>query len=134
MAEPALPFLIGCMPAVRVAPLWLRLEDTDKVRSTQESVDAIFQGLEWLGIDWDEGPFYQSKRTEIYEEYIQKLLDTGNAYYCTCTPEELDEKRKAAMARGDKPKYDGACREKGLKKCEGGRGPPESAFDRQNRV
>ncbi|MBI9073888.1 MAG: glutamate--tRNA ligase [Desulfatibacillum sp.] len=92
----------------------LRLEDTDKVRSTQESVDAIFQGLEWLGIDWDEGPFYQSKRTEIYQEYIQKLLDSGNAYYCTCSPETLDEKRKAAMARGDKPKYDGTCREKGL--------------------
>ncbi|SHL11139.1 glutamyl-tRNA synthetase [Desulfatibacillum alkenivorans DSM 16219] len=97
----------------------LRLEDTDKARSTQESVDAIFQGLEWLGIDWDEGPFYQSKRTEIYQEHIQKLLDEGAAYYCTCTPEELDEKRKAAMARGDKPKYDGTCREKGLEKCEG---------------
>ncbi|WP_028316222.1 glutamate--tRNA ligase [Desulfatibacillum aliphaticivorans] len=97
----------------------LRLEDTDKARSTQESVDAIFQGLEWLGIDWDEGPFYQSKRTEIYQQHIQKLLDEGNAYYCTCTPEELDEKRKAAMARGDKPKYDGTCREKGLEKCEG---------------
>ncbi|MFO7665449.1 MAG: glutamate--tRNA ligase [Desulfobacterales bacterium] len=93
----------------------LRIEDTDTERSTQESVDAIFEALEWLGIDWDEGPYFQSKRFDIYIEYIQKLIDSGNAYYCTCSPEKLEEMRKVAMATGNKPKYDGACREKGLK-------------------
>jgi len=90
----------------------LRIEDTDTVRSTQESVDAIFEALEWLGIDWDEGPYFQSKRLDIYREYIQKLLDSGHAYYCTCSPEKLEEMRKKAMEVGGKPKYDGTCREK----------------------
>jgi glutamyl-tRNA synthetase len=93
----------------------LRIEDTDTERSTQASVDAIFEALEWLGIDWDEGPYFQSKRFDIYIEYIQKLIDSGNAYYCTCSPEKLEEMRKVAMATGKKPKYDGTCREKGLK-------------------
>ena len=92
----------------------LRIEDTDTARSTQESVDAIFESLEWLGIDWDEGPFFQSQRFGIYTEYIQKLLDSGFAYYCTCSPEKLEEMRKKAMEVGGKPKYDGTCREKGL--------------------
>ena len=92
----------------------LRIEDTDTARSTQESVDAIFESLEWLGIDWDEGPFFQSRRFDIYTEYIQKLLDSGFAYYCTCSPEKLEEMRKKAMAVGGKPKYDGTCREKDL--------------------
>lgn len=96
----------------------LRIEDTDAERSTQESVDAIFEGLEWLGITWDDGPYYQSKRTDLYLEYIQKLLDTGNAYYCTCSPERLDEMRENAMKEGRKPKYDGTCREKNLPKTE----------------
>ena len=60
----------------------LRIEDTDKKRSTQESVDAIFEALEWLGIDWDKGPFFQSQRINIYTEYIQKIIDTEFAYYC----------------------------------------------------
>jgi len=92
----------------------LRIEDTDTARSTRESVDAIFESLEWLGIDWDEGPFFQSRRFDIYTEYIQKLLDLGFAYYCTCSPEKLEEMRKKAMEVGGKPKYDGTCREKGL--------------------
>lgn len=96
----------------------LRFEDTDTARSTQASVDAIFEALEWLGIDWDEGPYYQSKRFDVYREHIQKLLDSGHAYYCTCSPERLDAMRKAAMAAGRKPKYDGTCREKGLSKTE----------------
>jgi glutamyl-tRNA synthetase len=96
----------------------LRIEDTDTERSTQASVDAIFEALEWLGIDWDEGPYFQSKRFDIYLEYIQKLIDSGNAYYCTCSPERLDEMRKVAMATGKKPKYDGTCREKGLKNSD----------------
>ncbi len=96
----------------------LRIEDTDVKRSTQESVDAIFESLEWLGIDWDEGPFFQSQRFNIYTEYIQKLLDTGDAYYCTCSPEKLEEIRKKAMDVGGKPKYDGTCRGKDLSKTD----------------
>jgi glutamyl-tRNA synthetase len=96
----------------------LRIEDTDAQRSTQESVEAIFEGLEWLGISWDDGPYYQSQRTEVYLEYIQKLLDTGNAYYCTCSPEKLEQMREKAMAEGRKPKYDGTCREKNLPKSD----------------
>ena len=97
----------------------LRFEDTDRVRSRQESVDAILEALEWLGIDWDEGPYYQSERYDIYQKYVRKLLDTGHAYYCTCSQEILEGKRKAAMASGQKPKYDGTCRDKGLPKTEG---------------
>lgn len=96
----------------------LRIEDTDTERSTQASVDAIFEALEWLGIDWDEGPYFQSKRFDIYIEYIQKLIDSDSAYYCTCSPEKLEDMRKVAMATGKKPKYDGTCRDKGLKKSD----------------
>jgi glutamyl-tRNA synthetase len=96
----------------------LRIEDTDLARSTRESVDAIFEALEWLGIDWDEGPFFQSERFHIYKEYLEKLVDSGHAYYCTCTSEEVEEMRKKAMASGGKPKYDGSCREKGRLKTE----------------
>jgi len=92
----------------------LRIEDTDKVRSTRQSVDAIFEALAWLGIDWDDGPYYQSKRLHIYQEYIQKLIETGHAYYCTCSPEQLDAMRTAAKETGAKPKYDGTCRNRGL--------------------
>ncbi|MBT0665803.1 glutamate--tRNA ligase [Geobacter pelophilus] len=88
----------------------LRIEDTDVARSTQESVDAILQGMEWLGLDWDEGPFYQSDNFPLYKEYVQKLLDEGKAYRCYCTSEELEAKRELAMKEGRKPKYDGTCR------------------------
>ncbi|MBW1644213.1 MAG: glutamate--tRNA ligase, partial [Deltaproteobacteria bacterium] len=97
----------------------LRIEDTDVERSTQASVDAIFEALEWLGIDWDEGPYYQSKRMDVYREYNQKLVDLGCAYFCTCSPEELDEMRQKAMAAGEKPRYNGTCREKGLAAVDG---------------
>ncbi len=97
----------------------LRIEDTDKVRSTQESVDAIFEALEWLGIDWDDGPYFQSKRFDLYAEYIEKLLQAGHAYYCACSPQKIEAMRKEAMATGGKPKYDGTCREKGLEKTAG---------------
>jgi glutamyl-tRNA synthetase len=94
----------------------LRIEDTDTKRSTQASVEAIFEALEWLGIDWDDGPYYQSQRFDIYTESIQKLIDSGHAYYCTCSPERLEKMRAKAMAVGGKPKYDGTCREKNLEK------------------
>ena len=94
----------------------LRIEDTDAERSTQASVDAIFEALTWLGIDWDEGPFYQSRRYDIYQEYIQRLLDADLAYYCNCSQEKLQAMRDRAMAQGGKPKYDGTCRNIGLSK------------------
>jgi glutamyl-tRNA synthetase len=97
----------------------LRIEDTDRVRSTQESVDAIFEAMEWLGLDWDDGPYFQSQRFDLYETYIQKLLESGQAYYCTCSSEELDAMRKHAMATGGKPKYNGTCRGKGLESTPG---------------
>lgn len=92
----------------------LRIEDTDQVRSTEESVKAILDAMEWLELDWDEGPYYQTQRLDTYREYLEKLLSSGRAYYCECTPEELDERRKAAMAAGLKPKYDGRCRDRDL--------------------
>jgi len=92
----------------------LRIEDTDKNRSTQDSVNAILQGMEWLGLSYDEGPIYQSDRLERYTEVISQLLVEGKAYYCECTKERLEEMRKAQMASGDKPKYDGCCRDKKL--------------------
>jgi glutamyl-tRNA synthetase len=89
----------------------LRIEDTDVERSTQESVDAILQAMDWLGLSYDEGPFYQTERFDLYKEKVQQLLDEGKAYKCYCSADELDAKREAAMARGDKPQYDGTCRD-----------------------
>jgi len=88
----------------------LRIEDTDLVRSTQESVDAILQAMDWLGLSYDEGPFYQSERSELYKSKIDQLLAEGKAYRCFCTPEELEAKREAAQLNGTKPRYDGTCR------------------------
>ncbi len=96
----------------------LRIEDTDAARSTKESVDAILESLEWLGIDWDEGPYFQTERYDIYDEYISKLIDSGAAYYCTCTPDEVNAMREEAKAKGLKPMYSGKCRDKNLKKAE----------------
>lgn len=92
----------------------LRIEDTDRQRSTAESVQAIFNALEWLQIDWDEGPYYQSRRMDIYKEHIARLIETGHAYYCTCTPDQIETMRKKARAAGTKPRYDGTCRTKKL--------------------
>ena len=88
----------------------LRIEDTDVERSTQQSVDAIFEGMKWLGLDWDEGPFFQTDSFPQYKEYVQKLLDAGKAYKCYCSSAELEAKRNLAMQEGRKPKYDGTCR------------------------
>jgi glutamyl-tRNA synthetase len=87
----------------------LRIEDTDRERSTQEYVHSIMQGMEWLRLDWDEGPYHQLDRMDIYKSHVDKLLATGRAYKCFCTPEELDERKKAMMAAGKKPKYDRRC-------------------------
>jgi len=88
----------------------LRIEDTDQTRSTDESIKIILDGMTWLGLDWDEGPFRQTERMDIYKEHVDRLLKAGKAYYCYCTPEELDARRKAAMAAGKPPKYDRTCR------------------------
>lgn len=88
----------------------LRIEDTDLERSTPESVNAILEGMAWLGLEYDEGPFYQTHRFDRYKEVVQQLLDAGHAYHCYCSREELDEMREAQRARGEKPRYDGRCR------------------------
>lgn len=88
----------------------LRIEDTDVARSTEESTQAILDGMQWLGMDWDEGPYYQSKRFDIYREHAYKLLEKDKAYKCYCTAEELEQRRKDALAQGKPPKYDGRCR------------------------
>ncbi len=92
----------------------LRIEDTDQLRSTEESTRAILDSLTWLGLDWDEGPFFQAQRVDMHRQMVRKLLDERKAYYCVCTPDELEQKRKRALAEGRKPKYDGTCRDKNL--------------------
>ena len=87
----------------------LRIEDTDVARSTQESIQVILDAMTWLGMDWDEGPFYQTQRIHLYREAAEKLLEKGRAYRCYCTPEELDAKREASLKAGLKPKYDRTC-------------------------
>jgi glutamyl-tRNA synthetase len=88
----------------------LRIEDTDQTRSTDESIKIILDGMKWLGLDWDEGPFRQTERMDIYRAHVDKLLKEGKAYNCYCTPEELEVRRKAALAAGRPPKYDRKCR------------------------
>lgn len=92
----------------------LRFEDTDKQRSQQRYVDAILAALQWLGIDWDEEPVYQSRRHSLYHQAIQQLLAEGNAYRCLRTPAELARLREQQLAQGKKPKYDGYYRDKGI--------------------
>jgi len=89
----------------------LRIEDTDLERSTPESVQAILDGMEWLGLTHDEGPYYQTQRFDRYKEVVEQLLNDGNAYKCYCSKERLDEIREKQMADGKKPKYDGKCRD-----------------------
>ncbi|QNI34966.1 glutamate--tRNA ligase [Alloacidobacterium dinghuense] len=88
----------------------LRIEDTDFERSSEEMVEGILEGMRWIGLDWDEGPFYQSKRLDLYRETAQKLLASGHAYYCFCTKEELEQRRATAVAAGRPPMYDRRCR------------------------
>ncbi len=89
----------------------LRIEDTDVARSTQESVDAILQAMDWLGMHCDEGPVYQSDRFDLYRAKIDQLLTEGKAYRCYCSADDLERKREDALKEGRKPKYDGTCRE-----------------------
>ena len=89
----------------------LRIEDTDRERSTQESVDAILQGMQWLGLDFDEGPYFQTQRFDRYREVIQQLLDNDLAYRCYCSKEELDVLRQEQQKNKQKPRYDGRYRD-----------------------
>ena len=89
----------------------LRIEDTDRNRSTDEYIDQIVRGMKWLGLDWNEGPFRQTDRFETYRGYVERLLKEGKAYYCYCSPEELDARRKESMAKGQALKYNGRCRD-----------------------
>jgi glutamyl-tRNA synthetase len=96
----------------------LRVEDTDASRVTEEAFRGVLEDLRWLGLDWDEGPevggahgpYRQSERGEIYQTKVRELIESGNAYRCYCTPEELDERKQAMLARGEPPGYDGHCR------------------------
>ncbi|OSM02490.1 glutamate--tRNA ligase [Magnetofaba australis] len=105
--------LFGHLQARRVGGTTvLRIEDTDRDRSSQEVVDAILEGMHWLGLDPDEGPFYQADHAQRHHDLAIQLLESGHAYKCTCTKEELDEMREGQRARKEKPRYDGRCRHK----------------------
>jgi glutamyl-tRNA synthetase len=97
----------------------LRIEDTDRSRSTDEAIQAIIDGMKWVGLDWDEGPFRQTERMDLYRQYAMKLLDQQQAYWCVCTADELDARRQAAQAKGLPLKYDGRCRARGITKPNG---------------
>ena len=88
----------------------LRIEDTDRERSTPEAINAILEAMKWLELDYDEGPFFQTRRYDLYQQSIQRLLASGRAYPCVCTPQELDAKRRLSQQEKRKPAYDGTCR------------------------
>ena len=92
----------------------LRIEDTDQLRSTQEAIQAILDGMEWLGLHWDKGPFYQMRQLERYQAVAEQLIQQSKAYRCTCSKERLESMRAEQMLKKQKPKYDGHCREKSL--------------------
>jgi len=89
----------------------LRIEDTDRTRSTEESIQVILEGLQWRGLDWDEGPYRQTERLAIYQSHAFRLLAEGKAYHCYCSPQELQERRAEALRRGESPRYDRRCRD-----------------------
>lgn len=89
----------------------LRIEDTDLERSTQPAIEAIMDGMHWLNLDWDEGPYFQTKRFDRYNAVIDDMLSKGTSYKCYCSKEWLETLREAQMARGEKPRYDGRCRD-----------------------
>jgi glutamyl-tRNA synthetase len=93
----------------------LRIEDTDQSRSTDEAIDAIMEGLRWTGLDWDEGPFRQTERMDLYRQLAFKLLDHEKAYWCVCTAQELETRRKDSQVKGLPQKYDGRCKDRAIK-------------------
>jgi len=98
---------------------YLRIEDTDVERSQQKYTDAILLSMKWLGLDWDSEPIYQTQRTDMYNAYVDKLLDSGHAYWCSCSPEVVDKMRELAKSQGLKPRYDGCCRESNVGSGQG---------------
>ncbi len=98
---------------------YLRIEDTDLERSEQKYTDSILASMTWLGLDWNDSPVYQTTRTDLYNKYVDMLLEKGHAYWCSCTPEEVDTMREEAKAKGLKPRYNGKCREKNVGAGEG---------------
>jgi glutamyl-tRNA synthetase len=110
--------------------LVLRIEDTDVERSTEEMIEGILEGMRWLGLDWDEGPFYQSRRTEIYRANAEKLMQSGHAYYCFCGKQELEERRQLAAREGRSPRYEGTCRKLSPEESDRRRAGGESAVVR----
>lgn len=90
----------------------LRIEDTDRARSTQEAVDALIDGLTWLGLDWDGEPISQFSRVDRHREAVEQMLASGTAYQCYCTPEEVDAMREKARSEGRPPRYDGTWRDR----------------------
>ena len=97
----------------------LRIEDTDQSRSTDEAIEVILEGMRWVGLDWDEGPFRQTERMDLYRQYAMRLLEQGRAYWCVCTAEDLVARRAEAQAKGLSPGYDGRCRDRGLTNSSG---------------
>jgi glutamyl-tRNA synthetase len=93
---------------------YLRIEDTDPLRSKQEYTDAILASMQWLGLDWDGPPVFQSRRADLHNGLVDRLLASGRAYWCDCTPEEVEAMRELARRNGAKPRYNGKCRERGL--------------------
>jgi glutamyl-tRNA synthetase len=91
----------------------LRIEDTDPSRSTDQSINAILEGMRWVGLDWQEGPFRQTDRMDLYRSHAMQLLEKERAYWCICKAEELDSRRREADAKGVSPRYDGRCRDRG---------------------
>ncbi len=112
----------------------LRIEDTDTTRSTDEYIEAIIEGMKWLNLDWDEGPFRQTDRFDIYRSYIDRLVDEGKAYRCYCTAEELEQRRHEALEQGRSPKYDGRCRESGQEARSKGQGAVRFRMPQEGQV
>lgn len=98
---------------------FLRIEDTDLLRSKQEYTDSILASMKWLGLSWDAEPVYQTERTALYNKYVDKLLTSGHAYWCACTPDEVEAMREKARLENCKPRYDGHCRNLNLGPGEG---------------
>ena len=97
----------------------LRIEDTDQSRSTEDAIQAILNGLRWVGLDWDEGPYRQTERMDLYRQHATKLFDQQQAYWCVCSAEDLEVRRKEAQAKGLPVKYDGRCRARGITNSNG---------------
>jgi len=117
----------------------LRIEDTDLERSTPESVQAILDGMDWLGLEYDEGPIYQTQRFDRYAEVTRQLLEQGKAYHCYCSKERIEKLREEQMQQGLKPRYDGLCRDRkdipaGIKPIVRFRNPDEGEVSWEDRV